>query len=334
MADEVAKSITTIVQSLGKSDMQSALGELEAMMTMARLALADQPDRLAELEASMAKQKNMMALVDDMEGAFAAGDTEKANEVRVLISAQSGMGDFYDGYPPEAKALHMAIDSSDDLGGVCAALPGVDLNKGYGKYESFPLSWAMRAETNRLELVEMLLNSGADATLATEEGYTPLHYVADSGYSETPVQSQIAALLVAAGGDIEARTHWGWTPLLSAVMEGSTEELAALLSVGADPNARYTDQSLPEFSRGLLAVMAAGYDTDKVQLLLDHGADPVGVSECGQTVLDYFIAEAARAQSNLDDPTAVADSPRFNQTYQAGYAASLALIRERLALRH
>jgi uncharacterized protein len=159
-----------------------------------------------------------------------------------------------------------------------------------------PILRALHAETNRLEIVTALLDAGARADFATGEGYTPLHWVSDAGYSDRPVQGEIARLLVARDGDIAARNHYGWTPLHAAVLEGSVEELGALLAVGADPNLLYTQDSMPYFTRGQTPLMVAIFEPKKIELLLDHGADPRLTSDNGQSLIDH-IEEAINEQA-------------------------------------
>jgi uncharacterized protein len=154
-----------------------------------------------------------------------------------------------------------------------------------------PILRALHAETNRLEIVTALLDAGDRADFATGAGYTPQHWVSDSGYSDRPVQGEIARLLVARGGDIAARNHYGWTPLHAAVLEGSIEELAAVLAIGADPNLRFTQGSMPYFTRGQTPLMVAVFSPGKIALLLEHGADPRLTSDKGERLIDHVEAE-------------------------------------------
>src|SRR5690606_13786945 len=71
----------------------------------------------------------------------------------------------------------------------------------------------------------------------------------------------------------------GWTPLMYAAREGSTDAVRALLSAAADPNLRD-----PEGTTALiLAIINAHYDT--AAALLEGGADPSIADITGMTPL-------------------------------------------------
>jgi hypothetical protein len=83
----------------------------------------------------------------------------------------------------------------------------------------------------------------------------------------------VAALLIAAGADIEAdHEHEGATPLIMATEAGDRAMVRLLLDAGADPNANPRDQ-------GGLSVPALYHavwnrDVGTAALLLAAGADP------------------------------------------------------------
>ena len=82
---------------------------------------------------------------------------------------------------------------------------GIDVNKRDMQGHT-PLYYVCR-NSNR-EIAGMLLQNGADATLANNKSETPLHAVAQSGNKE------IIALLLAAGADINSIDNEGCTPLI------------------------------------------------------------------------------------------------------------------------
>ncbi|ENI00904.1 hypothetical protein COCC4DRAFT_53436 [Bipolaris maydis ATCC 48331] len=97
------------------------------------------------------------------------------------------------------------------------------------------------------EIALLLLEKGADPTLANDEGVTPLHFL--SSFDEEYIP-KITDALIKAGADREARSYQGWryrrcidstygivegTPLTWAVATGNETATQALMDIGADP---------------------------------------------------------------------------------------------------
>ena len=59
----------------------------------------------------------------------------------------------------------------------------------------------------RKEIVELLVDAGADVNAKSEKGTTPLHYATVFGHRE------VAELLIAKGSDVNAKSQDGYTPL-------------------------------------------------------------------------------------------------------------------------
>ncbi len=162
-----------------------------------------------------------------------------------------------------------------------------NLNAHYGPYKGFPLLWGMSAEGRSSELAAMLVRGGADPRFATPDGYTALHHIAGYLFEEDAENLQkLVAVLREAGADIEARTSMGDTPLLRSIAHGSTKEMAALLAHDADPDVKSDCVE----GQGLTALMQAATDPDKVELLLDCGADLHAVNSQGQTAAEFVGA--------------------------------------------
>jgi hypothetical protein len=168
-----------------------------------------------------------------------------------------------------------------------------------------PLMLAVRCLERSPQVVQALLEGGANVNARTPEGYTALHVMIDvngpSGTGEIP--GQLARLLVDAGAEIEARQHWGWTPLMRAAIEGTPDELKALVDAGGDVNAVFPDVALPAFLRGRATSMAVVANPQKTQILIDAGADVRAVDSHGQTVLQYArdrFAEGGARPSDKD----------------------------------
>ena len=78
-----------------------------------------------------------------------------------------------------------------------------------------------------IEIVNLLLDNGAEVDMRTDKGYSALFYAAGRGYVQT------VQLLLNRGADINIETHSGETPLSKASEHGHTEILQLLLHRGA-----------------------------------------------------------------------------------------------------
>ncbi len=111
------------------------------------------------------------------------------------------------------------------------------------------------------------------------DGFTPLHLAAFFGAGRT------AGLLLDRGADPDAPGR-GWmtgTPLNSAAASSSADIVVALLSAGADPNARQAAGWTPLHSA------AHNGDLASVDALLAAGGDPAAANDEGTSVLDMAI---------------------------------------------
>ena len=140
------------------------------------------------------------------------------------------------------------------------------------------LHWAARAASP--EAVEHLLAAGADAESANRYGVTPLALAAESGEAAT-----VAALL-AAGADPNTATPEGETVLMVAARTGRVPVLDRLLAAGATVDAT-------ERWRGQTALMwaAAENNAGAVARLLAAGADVEARSSSGLTPLLFAVRE-------------------------------------------
>jgi ankyrin repeat protein len=115
-------------------------------------------------------------------------------------------------------------------------------------------------EDGDLEVVQKLIEYGADVDAADRQGSTPLHYVTKCG-------ATVHRLLLEHGADVNARRKNGFTPLHIASIFGKLEVVRLLLEQGADVKA--------EDGRGRTALQVAeGSGNEEVQkLLLEHGTE-------------------------------------------------------------
>ena len=147
------------------------------------------------------------------------------------------------------------------------------------------------ASTGSVRAVEALIAHGADVHQADPElGQTPLMWAISAGHPD------VAAVLIAQGADVVARSIGGFTPLLFAAREGDAATARSLLAAGADVH----DAMENGTSALLLATLRGQAPT--AMLLLEHGADPNGANP-GYTPLHWA---AGSWQTELSGPNGIA----------------------------
>jgi uncharacterized protein len=95
----------------------------------------------------------------------------------------------------------------------------------------------LAANLGNLEMVQALIDSGADVNVTDERGFTALFHgcynaECDRGYPD------VVRALIDAGADVETRIVFGVRPLMYAAGYGEAGVVEALLEGGADPLAR------------------------------------------------------------------------------------------------
>jgi ankyrin repeat protein len=93
----------------------------------------------------------------------------------------------------------------------------------------------------RAEAVHILLDAGASVAAYTRNAFAnqPLHAAAAGRHVE------VCRLLLAAGADVNATQHGGYTPLHEAAQHGDDEMVELFLSAGADPTVRVAEGGTP-----------------------------------------------------------------------------------------
>ena len=138
--------------------------------------------------------------------------------------------------------------------------------------ETSPLCGIIRDADDDPSLVEDLIKAGASVSGTDEDGYTPLHLVANASF---------AKVLIANGADVSARALQGETPLHTACEHGNISIVKLLLDNGAnvhDVTSGKTDRTEIGWTPLRFAVEFFSYYSNSneerlqlVQLLHNHG---------------------------------------------------------------
>jgi uncharacterized protein len=131
--------------------------------------------------------------------------------------------------------------------------------------------------------------------MATDEaGRSQLHYAA--------LNDDVSSItrLVADGAPVNAQDEQGFTPLHLACQQGARKAAEALLAAGADVDVTNTFGNTPLF----VAVYHSRGSGSLIQLLRQHGANPVVRNNAGQTPVGL-----ARLIGNFDVAQYFADLP-------------------------
>jgi ankyrin repeat protein len=154
---------------------------------------------------------------------------------------------------------------------------------------------ALAAEVNNLDAIKALVEGGADPTIATEQGTTPLILSAGAGTDvqrarspeERAMAVQTARYLVEHGADVNAAGQFGWTATHAAAYQGLNDVIDYLASKGAKLDAfDGLGQTPLSISLSVLTKDAGArrlqiprrYRGETAELLLKLGATPLNKS--------------------------------------------------------
>lgn len=133
----------------------------------------------------------------------------------------------------------------------------LDISEEYGKS---PILVA--ASNGHKEVVQLLLDNGADPNQVDQFGRTPLQEAADSWEGE-----ELVKLLLDKGAEIDRADKIGTTTLIMATVVGSHDVAKLLLDRGADVEKANINHTTP------LMVAVQFNHAKMVELLLNNGAD-------------------------------------------------------------
>ncbi len=134
------------------------------------------------------------------------------------------------------------------------------------------------------EIVELLINHGADVNAKDDDDRTPLH---NAVWAEN---KEIVELLINHDADVNAKDDRDYTPLHSAVSRENKEVLKLLINHGADVNAKNKKGYTP-LHYAVLELHYAVLERNKeiAELLINHGADVNAKNQYEETPLHYAV---------------------------------------------
>ncbi len=164
----------------------------------------------------------------------AAGASEADDVHQLLAAGADANARTADGSTPMLYAAHFG-----NMGNVQALLDAKGDPNLTNRYGVGPMhEAALRADTNMLRA---LLDAGASVDLALPEGETPLMLASRTSGIDA------VRLLIEHGANVNVVEQWqGQTPLMYAAAHDRGEVAAALIAAGADLNARTSINDLPE----------------------------------------------------------------------------------------
>ncbi len=151
----------------------------------------------------------------------------------------------------------------------------------------------LAAMNGREQNVQILLAAGADPNGHDGDGYAALHMVRDV---------RIARRLLERGANVNARTRdGGWTPLISAVLNGSPERVAFLLAQGASLHARDAEgETALLYHMGLLNGHSHAADFAITRILLQAGAQVNDLNKEGKSPLSKAVSRLRYDANSAD----------------------------------
>ena len=176
----------------------------------------------------------------------------------------------------------------------------VALEKGCNNNGNRPLQLA--ASSEKPEIVELLLNKGADTEVRDESGETLLHWAAKKEILE------VVELLIEKGADKEARDGNGNTPLQNAARSNNMEMLEFLLDREANIEARDEDGNRP------LQLAIRRENMEMLEFLLNRKANIEARDEDGNTPLQLAVkSKTPKIVALLLDKGAEVNARNFNK---------------------
>jgi len=143
------------------------------------------------------------------------------------------------------------------------------------------------AKNNNLEMVQMLLNAGADKDIQDKDGWTALHWAAKNN------STYIIQRLLKKNANLDIQDNLGCTALIQAVRFNRSEIAQMLLDKGANPNIKTRN------GWTVLHWAASSGNLKIVHMLLNKGADLNIQDNKGHTAFNWAVKNKNQEIINL-----------------------------------
>ena len=191
--------------------------------------------------------------------------------VKMLVSAGAGVRVTND----EGKTcLHTVAEAGrTEIVRYLVSLPHVDVNQDTVESDTALHLAVLHVKP---DVVQVLIDAGADINIQDSEGRSPLHTACELGTLD------MVKMLVRAGAGVRATDNEGWTCFQLAACRGHTETVRYLVCL-PEVDVNHGDAG----DHTALHLAAVGTHTDAVQVLIDAGADVNILNNDGYSLLHY-----------------------------------------------
>jgi len=195
-------------------------------------------------------------------------------------------------YPEDWGPSHEAVLSNIEMVKLLLA-KGADINAGY--MPALHAAIFKGSERTVEDIVEFLIQRGANVNAKDTWGYTPLFWALNNMFPSTDDNNfyiDILNLLIANGADVSTKYPGGNTALFPAARTGKMKAVRSLLEAGADINVK-NDRGW-NILHAMLDVRHLNYpgyrpSRDMLELLLSKGADVNLKDKDGRTPLHLAV---------------------------------------------
>jgi ankyrin repeat protein len=263
----------------GRNMTECAVDRLKGIQPTANADLAEYPLQMAAQEGDIEECQMLLQFIDpntsDSRGRtalHAAAASDQRQIFPLLIEAGARLESFdYEGYSPLILAIaNNHIDAVVELQEAGADMNASRSNLGLGLS---PLSTA--ASIGNPEMVNLVLALGADPSAVDDGGWYPLHFAIEGG----PEKENVLDALLEAGADVNTPSQSVLRPLDVAARKGYAGAIRKLLEHGADPNSSISSIDPPLFyatqSGNLASVRALLDGGAKCDIVFRNGWTPM-----------------------------------------------------------